>query len=66
MFGELPSSLYELTRLKELRLDSTLMREAPWMEVSDEGFNGTISESIGNLINLQRLYLSDNPLTGTM
>jgi len=66
MFGEIPISLYELTRLKELRLDGTLMREAPWMEVADEGFNGTLSENIGNLTKLRRLYLSDNPLTGTV
>jgi len=42
------------------------MREAPWLEVSDDGFNGTLSKDIGNLQELRRLYLSDNPFTGTI
>ena len=66
MYGEIPDGLYKLSRLKWLRLDDTLERQYPWLIVPDEGFSGTISTRIGQLKSLKLLFLSDNPLTGTM
>jgi len=66
MFGEIPNGLYKLKKLDTLRLDDTLMGEAPWLVVPDEGFTGSISTLIGGLQDLRWLFLSNNPMTGTM
>ena len=66
MFGKLPNGLYKLKKLDTLRLDGTLMGEAPWLVVPDEGFTGSISTLIGGLQDLRWLFLSNNPMTGTM
>ena len=66
MFGEIPSGLYNLTRLSVLRFDDTLMKESPWLVSEDEGFTGSISTLIGSLQQLRALFLSNNPLSGTV
>ena len=54
--GPLPDSLYNLTHLKELFLNS-----------NTPGFEGSIKTDIGNLKKLTHLALSNNPLlTGTL
>jgi len=66
MFGSIPNGLYKLKKLEILRLDETLMSEAPWLKVPDEGFTGSLDPLIGGLQDLRWLLLSNNPLTGTM
>ncbi|KAL7546031.1 hypothetical protein ACHAWF_009377, partial [Thalassiosira exigua] len=66
MFGEIPSGLYDLTEMQVLRLDDTLMNEAPWLVVPDEGLTGSISTLMGNMTDLRWLLLSNNPMSGTI
>jgi len=66
IFGEIPDGLYNLKKLSALRLDDTLMREAPWLAVRNEGINGSISTLIGGLQDLEHLYLNNNPISGTI
>jgi hypothetical protein len=57
--GTIPKSLYTLQNLKTLWLGS--------QEAVLGGFQGTISTEIGNLLHLEALGLSNNPLlTGTV
>jgi hypothetical protein len=66
MYGEIPSGLYNMTKLEILRFDDTLMKESPWLVNKDEGFTGSISTLIGNLQELRGLLLNSNPLSGTV
>merc|ERR1711862_532222 len=66
MHGDIPPGLYNLTKLKVLRLDSTIMADSPWLVDPDEGFTGTLSERIGELKELRLLALSYNPISGTV
>jgi len=66
MFGQIPNGLFKMKKLEILRLDDTLMDEAPWLAVADQGFTGSISSSIGALQDLKWLLLQNNPLTGTI
>ena len=55
-----------MSNLEVLRLDDTLMNEAPWLVVPDEGMTGSISTFIGALQDLRWLLISNNPMTGTV
>ena len=66
IFGEIPQGLYKMSNLEVLRLDDTLMNEAPWLVVPDEGMTGSISTFIGALQDLRWLLISNNPMTGTV
>lgn len=66
MYGEIPNGLYKMKKLEILRLDNTMTREEPWMVVSDEGFTGSLNPLIGDMKDLKWLFLSDNPINGTM
>jgi len=66
MYGPVPESLFSLKKLEVIRLDETLSADPPWIEVSDEGFTGSISTEIGQLKNLKWLLLHSNPLSGTV
>lgn len=66
MFGELPQGLWKFKKLQNLRLDDTLMNEAPWLVVPDEGFTGSLSPLIGDMQDLRYLFLNNNPISGTM
>eukprot|EP00804_Cyclotella_cryptica_P001422 CCRYP_003667-RA/>CCRYP_003667-RA protein AED:0.04 eAED:0.04 QI:712/0.66/0.75/1/1/1/4/361/461 len=56
MSGTIPLSLYNLSHLKGL-----------YLRKSNPGFKGPIRSEIGNLLQLERLMLNDNPLlTGTL
>lgn len=66
MYGQVPDSLFNLKKLEVLRLDETLSAESPWVEVSNEGFTGSISTEIGTMKNLKWLTLNANPMSGTI
>ncbi|KAL7463599.1 hypothetical protein ACHAXS_003955 [Conticribra weissflogii] len=66
MYGPVPESLFSLKKLEVIRLDETLSADPPWIEVSDEGFTGSISKEIGQMKNLKWLLLHSNPLSGTV
>ena len=40
------------------------IEETTTLDLSDSGLNGEIPSEIGNLVNLDRLYLSNNQLSG--
>jgi len=51
--GELPESLFELTKLE-------------WLRISKCGFSGSISTNIGQLTKLRQLLVRDNRFSGTL
>lgn len=77
--GALPESIYELTELKNLVLNTNaklqgnitkLMQSFKQLEIfnvmNNALFTGTIPDEIGSLLNLNTLYLSQTGVTGTI